>query len=184
VTQRALLVMDVQEMVVARYPDPGYLPRLKQAIDAARAQETPVIYVTVAFRSGAPEVSRRNRMFGRLAGAVDAGRPNPVHPAVAPGPGDVVVTKRRVSGFAGSDLDLVLRAGGIEHLVLTGIATSGVVLSTLLEAADADYRTIVIADCCADSDADLHRVLIERLFPLRGEVTTAADFIKALANLR
>lgn len=65
-------------------------------------------------------------------------------------------------------------------VVLFGIATSGVVLSTLLEACDADYRTAVIADCCAHTDADLHRLLMERLFPLRGEVTTAAEFISAV----
>ena len=53
-------------------------------------------------------------------------------------------------------------------------------LSTLLEACDADYRTLVIADCSADSDLELHRVLVERLFPLRGDLTTAADFVKAV----
>jgi len=75
---------------------------------------------------------------------------------------------------------MILRAKEIDTLVLFGIATSGVVLSTLLEAADTDYRAVVIADCCADTDAELHRVLIERLFPLRGEVTTAAEFVKAV----
>jgi len=44
----------------------------------------------------------------------------------------------------------------IETIVLFGIATSGVVLSTLLEASDADYRLVVIEDCCADLDAELH----------------------------
>jgi len=49
------------------------------------------------------------------------------------------VTKRRVSAFAGSDLHVLLRAGGIEALVLSGIATTGVVLSTLRQAADLDF---------------------------------------------
>jgi nicotinamidase-related amidase len=75
---------------------------------------------------------------------------------------------------------MILRAKEVDTLVLFGIATSGVVLSTLLEAGDADYRTVVIVDCCADSDLELHRVLIERLFPLRGEITTVADFINAV----
>ena len=52
--------------------------------------------------------------------------------------------------------------------------------SSRLEACDADYRTVVITDCCADTDLELHRVLIERLFPLRGEVMTAAEFVKAI----
>ncbi|WP_250009861.1 cysteine hydrolase family protein [Actinoplanes sp. M2I2] len=178
-TQRALLVMDVQEMVVARYPDPDYLPRLRQAIHAARADQIPVIYVTVGFRPGAPEVSPRNRMFGRLAGNAGAAHPNPVHPDVAPEPGDIVVTKRRVSGFAGSDLELVLRSGGIDHLVLTGIATSGVVLSTLRQAADLDFELTVLADACLDADPEVHRVLVEKIFPAQAEVTSVAAWIRA-----
>ena len=75
---------------------------------------------------------------------------------------------------------MLLRAKEIDTLVLFGITTSGVVLSTLLEACDADYRTVVITDCCADSDAELHRVLIEHLFPIRCEVTTSAEFLKAV----
>jgi hypothetical protein len=51
----------------------------------------------------------------------------------------MVVTKRRASAFAGSDLDMVLRAAGIEVLVLSGIATSDVVLSTVRQAADLDF---------------------------------------------
>ena len=50
-----------------------------------------------------------------------------------------MVTKLRASAFTGSDLEIILRAQGINHLVLSGLVTSGVVLSTLLEAADKDY---------------------------------------------
>ena len=50
-------------------------------------------------------------------------------------------------------------------------------LSTLLQASDADYRIAVIADCCADLDQDLHKALLERLFPTRAEVITAEDFV-------
>ncbi|XVU22479.1 cysteine hydrolase family protein [Actinoplanes sp. CA-054009] len=173
---RALLVMDVQTAVIARYPGPGYLPRLARAIDAARESAVPVIYVTVGFRPGGPEISPRNRVFGRLAGSPHAGGPNPVHPDVAPKDGDIVVTKRRVSAFAGSDLDLVLRARGVDHLVLTGVATSGVVLSTLREAADRDFELTVLADACLDNDAEVHRVLVEKVFPMQAAVTTVDDW--------
>ncbi len=87
---------------------------------------------------------------------------------------EVVVTKRRVSAFSGSDLEVVLRAQGIQHLVLTGIATSGVVLSTLREAADKDYRLTVLADCCADGDEEVHRVLTTKVFPRQADVLTLA----------
>ncbi len=177
--KHALLVMDVQPVVVDRYPDPAYLPRLRGAIEAARASGTPVIYVVVGFRPGFPEISSRNKMFGALAGS---GAPfdeklTRVHPDVAPEAGDVVVTKRRVSAFAGSDLDVVLRAGGIDHLVLTGIATSGVVLSTLRQAADLDFGLTVLADGCLDADPEVHRVLTEKVFPGQADVTTVAEWV-------
>jgi nicotinamidase-related amidase len=69
----------------------------------------------------------------------------------------------------------------VEHLILTGIATSGVVLSTVRQAADADYRLTVVGDCCLDSDAEVHSVLIGKVFPRQATVTTAEAMIAALA---
>ena len=174
---QALLVMDVQPVVLQRYPDPGYLPRLATAIAAARSRGVPVIYAVVGFRPGAPEVSVRNKMFGRLAGSPGApAELTGVHPDVAPVGGEVVVTKRRVSAFAGSDLDLVLRAGEIDHLILTGVATSGVVLSTLRQAADLDFGLTVLGDACLDADPEVHRVLVGKVFPMQAEVLTVAEW--------
>jgi nicotinamidase-related amidase len=176
--------MDVQRVVVDRYPDPAYLPRLREAIRAARAGGVPVIFVVVGFRPGYPEISTRNKMFGALArtrGVVGSDEATRVHPDVAPEPGETVVTKRRVSAFAGSDLEMVLRAGEIDHLVLTGIATSGVVLSTLRQAADLDFGLTVLADGCLDADREVHRVLTQKVFPQQAEVTTVAEWAGAQA---
>ena len=179
----ALLVMDVQRVVVDRFPDAGYLPRLARATAAAREAGLPVIYVVIGFRPGFPEISSRNKTFGALASSGRLGQDEQareVHPDVAPEPGDLVVTKRRVSAFAGSDLDVVLRAGGIDHLVLTGVATSGVVLSTLRQAADLDFGLTVLADGCLDGDPEVHRVLTEKVFPRQADVTTVADWADAI----
>lgn len=175
----ALLVMDVQQDIVDRFPDADYLPRLRGAIDAARAAGVPVIYVVVGFRPGHPDVSSRNKTFAGVAQTgrfVEGDAGAQIHPDVAPLPGEVVVTKKRVSAFAGSDLDVVLRAGEIRHLVLTGIATSGVVLSTCRQAADLDYRLTVLADGCLDSDPEVHRVLTEKLFPRQADVVTVGEW--------
>jgi nicotinamidase-related amidase len=56
------------------------------------------------------------------------------------------------------------------------------VLSTLLDAGDGDYRVVVISDCCADQDAELHQGLLTRLFPRRADIITADDFVKALQS--
>ena len=84
---------------------------------------------------------------------VDGDEAVEVHPDLAPADGDVLVTKIRVSAFAGSDLEVVLRSRGITRLVLAGIATSGVILSTVREAADRDYRLTVLSDAVADARA-------------------------------
>jgi nicotinamidase-related amidase len=143
-----------------------------------------LIYVKIAFREGYPEVSPRNRSFAALkeSGRMLEGTSSIVDPRVDPQPEDVIVTKRRVSAFAGSDLDVVLRAAGIESLVLTGIATSGVVLSTLREAADQDFDLVVLSDGCVDGDEEVHRVLCEKVFPRQAAVMTVGEWVESLSG--
>ena len=74
----------------------------------------------------------------------------------------------------------MLRANGIETLILTGIITSGVVLSTLSHAADADYRLLVVGDCCSDGDEEAHRVPLEKVFPRQATITTAAALARTI----
>jgi nicotinamidase-related amidase len=185
-TNSALLVMDVQTDIVQRHPaDPGYLRGLNVAIAAARVADLPVIYVVVGFRAGHPEVSPRNKAFAVAASSgrlVQADAVNAIHDEVAPAPEDIVVTKRRVSAFTGSDLEVVLRARGIDQLVLCGIATSGVVLSTLRQAADLDYELVVLSDGCLDGDEEVHRVLTTKVFPRQADVITVQDWASRLSG--
>jgi|SRR6266536_554376 len=175
--------MDVQQSIVDRFggDHPDYLPRLRGAIDAANAAGVPVIYVVVGFRPGFPEISLRNKTFGAIrSGGAFTGVPMEIHPDIAPRPEDIVVTKKRVSAFAGSDLDLVLRAGEIDSLVLTGIATSGVVLSTVRQAADLDFALTVLSDGCLDADPEVHRVLTEKVFPRQADVVTVDEWVTSI----
>lgn len=75
---------------------------------------------------------------------------------------------------------MLLRAARADSLVLAGISTSGVVLSTLRQAADLDYRLTVLADACADADPEVHRVLTAKVFPKQALVTTANEWIAGL----
>jgi len=179
----ALLAMDLQRRIVRRIDDAEpLLERIAAALAAARDAGLTVVHVTIGFRPGHPEISPRNRTFAALAesDAFTDGDDAAIHPAVAPQGSDLVVVKRRVSAFAGSDLDVLLRARGVERLVLAGIATSGVVLSTLRQAADLDYRLTVLADACADRDEEVHRVLTEKVFPRQALVTTTDEWIASL----
>jgi nicotinamidase-related amidase len=176
----ALLVMDMQNGIVERFADStSVLEPFQAAISAARSADMPVIYVRVAFRDGFPEVSPNNKSFSALSQGVGFGQDDSatqVHESVAPQPGDLTVIKRRVSAFTGSDLEVILRGKQIDSLVLTGIATSGVVLSTLREAADRDFRLTVLSDACLDSDPEVHRVLTEKVFPRQADVLTVKEW--------
>ena len=173
----ALLVMDVQPGIVERLDNKvEYLAKVKAAVAATHQKHLPVIYVVVGFRPDFPEVSARNKSFSSIKDALPAGLVDP-QPAITPADGDIVVVKRRVSAFAGSDLEIVLRAKGIQHLVLTGIATSGVVLSTLREAADKDFQLTVLSDLCADFDPEVHKVLLEKVFPRQAAVITSEQWL-------
>jgi nicotinamidase-related amidase len=138
----------------------------------------------VCFRPGYPEISDRNLLFQSLkeAGRLGEGTPGAaIHPRVAPQPTEVIVTKRRVGAFAMTELETVLRARQVTTLVLLGIATSGVVLLTVRWAADADYELLVLEDCCADADEEVHRVLMHKVFPRQATVVQAQAFLQALA---
>ncbi|HKD59348.1 MAG TPA: isochorismatase family cysteine hydrolase [Terracidiphilus sp.] len=97
-----------------------------------------------------------------------------IHPDVARQGDEIVITKHRVNAFW-VQMEMILHANQIDTLILFGIATSGVVLSTLVDASDRDYRLIVVKDCCLDQDPELHACLIEKFFPRRAEVISAAD---------
>ncbi len=175
-----LLVMDMQAGILSNLPDTTRLvSNVTKAIAEARNNNIPVIYVTVGFRPGAPEINLTNKGFAagkeRFASA-NMDEFMKVEGAIAPLSGDIIVAKRRVSAFTGSDLEVILRSQNIQHLVLTGIATSGVVLSTLREAADKDYRITVISDCCADNDEEVHRVLTTKVFLRQADVVTTEEW--------
>lgn len=177
----ALLVMDIQQATVAMLSNSEtYLATLSNAINKARANNIPVIYVVIGFRSGYPEISPNSKNFTMIknnpAMKFDTEDAMKVHSALAPEQGDITIIKKRVSAFTGSDLEVVLRSMGIKHIVLTGIATSGVVLSTLREAADKDYTITVLSDCCADRDEEVHRVLTTKIFPRQADVITSGEW--------
>ena len=182
----ALLSMDLQAGIVSMYvKDEGIIPRVAGVIERARGAGLTIVHVKVGFRPNVPEANPRNRFLSAVKASPRhqeffQGESGAIHPALTPAADDLVVTKSRISAFAGTDLDLLLRAQGINTLILFGVATSGVVLSTFLAAFDADYEVLVIDDCCADLEAELHQTLLEKHFPRLGSVLSASEFQKML----
>jgi nicotinamidase-related amidase len=180
----ALLVMDMQMGILVNLPDTTELiSHVKKAIATARNHKLPVIYVTVGFRPGLPEFSPNNKGFASRRehfASVNMDEFMTVSPALGKLAEEIQIIKRRISAFTGSDLEVVLRAHGVKHIVLSGVSTSGVVLSTTREAADKDYRITILSDCCADPDPEVHRVLTTKIFSRQADVLTVEEWGKLI----
>jgi nicotinamidase-related amidase len=162
------------------------LERAREVLDAARNAGTFIGYCISHFRPGFPEVSDRNktRAARRDSGEVLPADPKElIHPSVLPQEGEPVIAKHRTSAFSGSAFEMILRAHNIETLILMGHATSGVILSTVRLAADLDYQLIVVEDGCADRDPEVHKLLMEKVFPRQATVVSSKEMVEALAAL-
>ena len=175
----ALLVMDFQPGVLQRMPGlEPLLGRVRQAIADVRDHGGTIGYVRVAFtEEDWAAVPAANPIFARAAQDRTMHHEDPataIHDSLAPQPGDIVVRKTRVGAMSTTDLDRQLRDRGIDTLVLAGISTSGVVLATVVEAADRDYRLYVLADGTEDPDEQTRDVLLGKVFPRRAQVIDTA----------
>ena len=179
--------MDYQAAIVARVPEADELvERARAALDLVRDWGGHVGYVRVAFEDDDfdfPESSRMGMSVRDSGRAFHADSPTTaIDERIAPASGDVVVRKTRVGAFSTTDLHDQLQDLGVDTVVLAGISTSGVVLSTVIEAHDLDYRVLVLADACADTDPEVHTFLLERIFPRRGAVIALAELPALLAR--
>jgi nicotinamidase-related amidase len=186
-SKTALILLGLQISLLDRFKDGkvSYLSRVSEAIKAARTAGINIIYIKPCFRPGHPEISQRNLTAAKVAsfgGIVEGDSSVDISPEIAPLERDIVVTKRRVSAFSGTDLECVLRGLNIDSLVLAGIATSGAVLSTVRQAADLDYSITVVGDLCFDADPEVHRVLVAKIFPRQANVLSTEQWIKEVSN--
>ncbi|MDN5636152.1 MAG: cysteine hydrolase [Brevibacterium sp.] len=175
-----LLAMDFQNGIAGdeAFTTTGVLERAHDAVAAAREKDIPIIWVRVALREGQPELAE-TASFAQIAAHGDldeAHASTSIHDTLGRREGEPIVTKRRISAFTGSDLAVLLRGYGADMLILTGVATSGVVLSTIRQAADLDFRLTVLADACADRDEEVHQVLMDKVFPKQATVLTVDEW--------
>jgi nicotinamidase-related amidase len=175
----ALLVMDFQRGLLRRMPGlEPLLARVRGAIADVREHGGTIGYVRVAFtEQDWAAIPAANLVFARAAQDRMMHEEDPataIHDSLAPQPGDIVVRKTRVGAMSTTDLDRQLRDRGIDTLVLAGISTSGVVLATLVEAADRDYRLYVLSDGTEDPDEQTRDVLLGQVFPRRAQVIDTA----------
>ncbi|MBV9271313.1 MAG: cysteine hydrolase [Candidatus Eremiobacteraeota bacterium] len=184
----ALLVMDYQSAIVAQMQDPTpLLDNVAAAIETARSHGAYIGFVRVAFTHAEYDaVPNSNKGFtaAKASGRDfrDGSPATAIFERIAPKEGDIVVRKIRVGAFSTTDLHGRLRERNVDTLILSGISTSGVVLSTVRDAADRDYRLFVLSDACADPQPDVHAFLIEKIFPRQADVITCGDLGSILSS--
>lgn len=174
--------MDYQSGIVDQLPDAEeLLDRVATAVDNTRAHGGHIGWVRVALEDADFDAIPGTSIFAGLTSgdrrsAMHADAPSTqIHPRLTPQPGDIAVRKIRVGAFSTTDLDQQLRARGVSTLVLAGLTTSGVVLSTVREAMDRDYQIVVLRDAAADREPDTHSFLTTTLFPVHTHVTTVGE---------
>lgn len=170
----------------------------RSVLEAARSREVPVVYLRMAYKpdlsdSGGPQspnwhkelglclMGSRPELKGKILteGTWDA----EIVPELVPAPGDLVITKTRYSGFAGTTLDSQLRMRGIQHLFFTGIATNVCVESTLRDAYFHDYWPILVADATMPAgDQSLYNATLHNVESFFGWSITSENLIADLTE--
>lgn len=152
-------------------------------LDAFRTAKAMVVYTLVTYQPGLPGVRPNSPLFRTLVNdptLLQGTSAVEVIDEVAPRSGEPVIRGQAANGFDGTPLSTILRVGGVDTLVLVGIATDVAVESTVRAASDLQYRTVVVSDgCTADSDEAHARALdvIQRWF---GETPTADEVVSAM----
>lgn len=181
-TVAALVAVDLQRGVAGRDTVPhsvaDVVTRTAELAAAFRARGLPVVLVRVSLDGAGFSPGRTDRPHG-IAGPPPPGFDEIVD-ELAGRPDDVVITKRTVGAFVGTDLDLQLRRRGVTQMMVTGIATSMGVEGTARAAHDHGYHVVVVTDAVADTDEAAHHHSVQHTFPAIAENAETAEVLAAL----
>ena len=180
--QTALVVMHYQTDILGLFPSvaPTLLANTRKLCDAARAKSVSVYFAKIQFGPGYPEVSPLNKNgqgIKQLGLFID----DKIAPELGQESNEPLIIAHRASVFFGTDLQARLSAQGVDTLVMVGIASTGVVLSSVAYASDADFRLFTVKDCCYDPDQVVHDHLFSMAFDSRTTVLSLADASLLLA---
>jgi len=196
----ALLVIDLQidflspDGYFARKgydPSPlrAVLPAVTAVIEAARMAGCLILCTRQGYRADLADMTdyeRWRRKRSGLDGTSILLRSSPgfdIVPEIAVHPHDIIVDKTANGAFTYTDLEHILRARGITHLLFSGCTTDVCVHTTMREAVDRNFQCLVIEDACASGDQYAHQAAIHMVTVedgIFGVVASSADVIKSL----
>jgi nicotinamidase-related amidase len=180
--QTALLIMHYQTDITALFPSVAatLLANTRALCDAARRKGVSIYFAKIHFSPGYPEVSPLNRN-GQGIKQLGLFVNDSIAPELGRQADEPLIIAHRASVFFGTDLEARLAAQGVDTLVMAGIASTGVVLSSVAYASDADFRLFTVKDCCYDPDQVVHEHLFSTAFDSRTMVLSLADALSLFA---
>ncbi|WP_432826148.1 isochorismatase family protein [Dactylosporangium sp. CA-092794] len=191
----AVVVIDAQNYMVGApqgsphdYPSAcasagAAVPAMRTLLKHARSAGVPVFYTQWTVAPDGSDIGvygRKRDLLSTQGWALEGSEGAEIHPAVAPEPGDVVMVKKKPSGFHGTPLLGLLIDRGIDTVIVVGGATSNCVRATAIDSASYNFRTIVVEDCVFDRIDVSHRIALFDLDRQFADVMSAEEVVAAL----
>jgi nicotinamidase-related amidase len=196
----ALIVIDLQQDFLSTtgyFARKGYdpsplraiLPVVSRLIAAARATGITVVHTRQGYRADMADMTPYEKWRRKRAGLdgteilLRSGPGFQIVPEIDVAPGDIVVDKTCNGAFTYTDLELVLRARGITHLMFSGCTTDVCVHTTLREACDRNFQCLTVSDACASGDQRAHEAALHMVTVEDGVFGALADSNAVIAGL-
>lgn len=186
-TRRALLMVDfAQAYFVPDSPlyanTPQVAERAARLLEWARAQRLLVCHTRVEYRADGLDGGVFFRKIPALK-AFCAGNPlGDFVPALRPRADEPVITKQYASAFFGTSLASLLRAQGVDCVLLAGMSTSGCVRASTVDAIQNGFIPVVVGDACGDRHPAPHDANLFDLSAKYADVLQLQQLQAALAR--
>jgi len=183
----ALLIIDMQndfvgDSAILRVEGAdAIIAPLGSILNHFREKKLPVIHILRIHRPGGSDVeSFRREIFSKTPFAVAGTKGAEVIDALAPIPGEHILSKTRMSGFLGTDLDLLLRSLEIERVVVVGIQTPNCIRTTVFDAMAYGYDTVLVSDAVAAATPEIHEANLRDMAAIGVSIITTEECLRMI----
>jgi nicotinamidase-related amidase len=176
----ALLIIDMQNDVVNKLPPAsGIIPGIWELLEHFRSSNLPVFHIRRSYRADGTDVELpRLEQFKEHGFKVVEGTPGAeIVDDLKPKENEYVIIKSRWSGFFRTSLDLLLNRLGIKTVVITGVQTPNCVRTTAYDAISYDFDTIIISDCSAAMNEEIHKYNLNDMEKIGIKIITKNEFL-------